>query len=190
MASTPRQRTKRTLHDASSSASVPETVLWGREVLEAEARAIQQVTARLDGRFEQAVAWLQACTGAVVVTAIGKPGFVAQKLSATLASTGIRSFYLHPADFGMQKAAPGALLGGSATENARIIREVLAGHAGAPRDVVVLNAGAALFVAGEADSIRDGMSRAAAAIDSGAARTTLATLAALSQDAAPAGAAQ
>lgn len=102
----------------------------------------------------------------------------------------VKTFYLHPADVGLQKAAPGALIGGSATENARIIREVLAGHPGAPRDVVVLNAGAALFVAGEADSIRDGMSRAAVAIDSGAARHTLATLAALSQDAAPAGAAR
>lgn len=98
MASTPRQGTKRTLHAPSSGTSASETVRWGREVLEAEARAIQQVTTRLDGRFEEAVAWLQACTGAVVVTAIGKPGFVAQKLSATLASTGVRSFYLHPAE--------------------------------------------------------------------------------------------
>jgi arabinose-5-phosphate isomerase len=99
MGITPRRTAKRTLHASSSLPSTPEdAVAWGREVLEAEAAAIRQVTARLDGRFAEAVAWLQGCSGAVVVTAIGKPGFVAQKLSATLASTGVRSFYLHPAE--------------------------------------------------------------------------------------------
>jgi anthranilate phosphoribosyltransferase len=94
----------------------------------------------------------------------------------------VKTFYLHPGDFGMRKAAHGSLRGGSAAENARIITDVFAGHAGPARDVVVLNSGAALFVAGQADSIRDGMGRAADAIDTGAARETLARLVAVSQD--------
>jgi anthranilate phosphoribosyltransferase len=85
----------------------------------------------------------------------------------------VKTFYLHPADFGMRKAAPGELGGGDAAANADIIRRVLAGDAGAARDVVLLNAGAALFVAGRAATVVDGIRTAAAAIDDGAARATL-----------------
>lgn len=85
----------------------------------------------------------------------------------------VNTFYLHPADVGLQKASPEALRGGSAADNARIMTEVLDGAIGAPRDVVLLNAGAALFVSGRAQSIRAGMTEAAAAIDRGAARETL-----------------
>jgi len=81
----------------------------------------------------------------------------------------------------MAKAAAGALQGGSAADNARIITSILDGQTGPARDVVVLNAGAALFVAGRAESVKDGMRRAAAAIDSGAARDTLARVVATSQ---------
>ena len=102
----------------------------------------------------------------------------------------VKTFYLHPADVGLQKASPGALKGGSAADNAGIIVSVLEGTAGPARDVVLLNAGAALFVAGRADSIRDGMTQAAHAIDGGAARSTLARLVALSQADAATGAAQ
>ncbi len=62
----------------------------------AEARAIGAVV--LDDRFARAVEWVLACTGRVVVTGMGKPGFVAQKISATLASTGTPSLYVHPAE--------------------------------------------------------------------------------------------
>jgi anthranilate phosphoribosyltransferase len=101
----------------------------------------------------------------------------------------VRTFYLHPSDVGLTKAAPGALRGGSASDNARIITDVLDGRPGAARDVVVLNAGAALFVAGEAASIRDGMVRAAAAIDEGRATATLARLVEVSRDSGGEGAA-
>lgn len=92
----------------------------------------------------------------------------------------VKTFYLHPTDLGLATSAPGALGGGDATENARIVRAVLGRERGPARDVVVLNAGAALFIAGEADSIEDGMSRAAAAIDRHAARQTLDRLVAIS----------
>ena len=85
----------------------------------------------------------------------------------------VHTFYVHPSDFGIRKATPAELLGGDAAENAAIVRRVLEGETGAPRDAVVLNAGAALFVAGRVASVREGISVAAAAIDSGAARATL-----------------
>src|SRR6185369_2623556 len=58
----------------------------------------------------------------------------------------VNTFYLHPADVGLPKAAAGALRGGDAHENARIIERVLAGDRGPDRDVVLLNAGAGLMV--------------------------------------------
>ena len=80
----------------------------------------------------------------------------------------------------MAKAAAGALQGGSAADNARIITSVLDGQTGPARDVVVLNAGAALFVAGQVESVTEGMRQAAAAIDSGAACYPLARVVATS----------
>jgi anthranilate phosphoribosyltransferase len=85
----------------------------------------------------------------------------------------VRTFYVHPADFGVPKAAAADLRGGDAAENAAIIRRVLDGTPGPARDVVLLNAGAALFVAGEVDSVSEGIRRAARAVDSGDAGATL-----------------
>jgi len=85
----------------------------------------------------------------------------------------VHTFYVHPADYGLPKASAGALAGGDAPTNAAIITSVLAGTAGAARDVVLLNAGAALMVAGVVDSVPAGISRASQVIDSGAAGLTL-----------------
>ncbi len=70
----------------------------GRRVLEIEARAVQDLTARLDGRFAQAVDILYRCTGKVVISGMGKSGLIGQKIAATMASTGTPSFFLHPAE--------------------------------------------------------------------------------------------
>jgi anthranilate phosphoribosyltransferase len=102
----------------------------------------------------------------------------------------VKTFYLHPGDFGMHKSPAGALRGGSAADNARIIRDVLDGKRGPARDVVVLNAGAALFVAGRVVSIKEGMAEAERAIDAGASKRTLEQLVALSGSDAAAGAGQ
>ena len=93
----------------------------------------------------------------------------------------VHTFYVHPADFGIAKAPAGALKGGDADENAAIVTAILGGAEGPPRDVVLLNAGAALFVAGRADSVQDGIARAAAAIDGGEARATLERMASRSK---------
>jgi arabinose-5-phosphate isomerase len=69
-----------------------------RKVLEIEAEAIRELIPRLDAAFDRAVDTLLGCTGRVVVTGMGKSGIIAQKISATLSSTGTPSLYLHPAD--------------------------------------------------------------------------------------------
>ena len=69
-----------------------------RGVLRAEAQAIVALTERLDGTFAQAAEMIFRCQGKVVLTGIGKAGLVARKISATLASTGTPSIFLHPVD--------------------------------------------------------------------------------------------
>jgi arabinose-5-phosphate isomerase len=69
-----------------------------RKVLEIEAEAIRALVPRLDETFDRAVALLLGCQGRVVTTGMGKSGIIAQKISATLASTGQSSFFLHPAE--------------------------------------------------------------------------------------------
>lgn len=85
----------------SSPALVPTdhpTLAYGRRVLALEARAIDSLQPRLGAGFVRAVDLVLSCKGHVVVTGIGKPGFIAQKVSAILASTGTPSLYLHPAE--------------------------------------------------------------------------------------------
>ncbi len=85
----------------------------------------------------------------------------------------VNTFYAHPSDFGIPKSDPAALKGGDAAANAAIIRDVLAGTRGPRRDVVLLNAGVGLFIAGRVETIKEGIEVAASAIDSGAARQRL-----------------
>jgi len=92
----------------------------------------------------------------------------------------VNTFYLHPADVGLPKSPAGSLLGGDAYTNATIIENVLRGERGPARDVVLLNAGAALFVAGAVKAVEDGIVMASRAIDRGDARQTLDRLIAVS----------
>jgi anthranilate phosphoribosyltransferase len=92
----------------------------------------------------------------------------------------VNTFYLHPADVGLPKAPLGALAGGDAHQNAELIARILGGERGPGRDVVLLNAGAALFIAGAAASVEDGIVMASRAIDRGDARQTLQRLVVLS----------
>jgi len=94
----------------------------------------------------------------------------------------VNTFYLHPADVGLPKTSPESLRGGDAADNVRIAREVLAGAIGPARDIVLLNAGASLLVAGAAPSIGDGIRQAAAALESGAASRKLERLTELSNE--------
>ncbi len=69
-----------------------------RKVIEIESRAVLDLRDRIDAAFDQAVERLLACAGRVVVTGMGKSGLIGQKISATLASTGTPSLFLHPAE--------------------------------------------------------------------------------------------
>ncbi len=69
-----------------------------RQVIETEAAALAALAGRLDDRFDDAVRLLDACTGRVIVTGMGKSGIISRKIAATLASTGTPAFFLHPAE--------------------------------------------------------------------------------------------
>jgi anthranilate phosphoribosyltransferase len=92
----------------------------------------------------------------------------------------VNTFYLHPADVGLPKAATASLKGGDAHDNARIIERILGGERGPARDVVLLNAGASLFIAGAAASVDEGILQASRALDRGDARRTLDALVSIS----------
>lgn len=94
----------------------------------------------------------------------------------------IREVELHPEDFGLPVHPFEDIIGGTPQENAAALRALLAGAPGAYRDAVLLNAAAALVVAGKADDLRDGVARARESIDSGAAGEKLATLARLTSE--------
>ena len=85
----------------------------------------------------------------------------------------IRTYDLDPGQYFGRLAPAGELAGGDPAENAAIIRDILAGKTGAKRDVVLINAGAALTAAGKAGSIKAGIEMAAASIDGGRAREKL-----------------
>ncbi len=75
-----------------------EMINRAKEVLRIEAEAVKSLIKRVDKNFEKAVKLILACKGKVVVTGMGKPGFIGEKISATLSSTGAPSLFLHPAD--------------------------------------------------------------------------------------------
>jgi anthranilate phosphoribosyltransferase len=92
----------------------------------------------------------------------------------------VNTFYLHPADVGLPKAAPESLRGGDAAENARIALDVLNGGLGPARDIVLLNAAASLLIAGAVPTLGDGIRRSAEAVDDRSAAAVLQRLAVLS----------
>ena len=86
------------------------------------------------------------------------------------------NYQLHPTDVGLQEAAPEELAGGDPEENAQIMQDILGGKRGAKRDVVLLNAAAALVAGGEAEDLTAGVERAAEVIDQGLAEEKLSQL--------------
>ena len=93
----------------------------------------------------------------------------------------VRSSTVRPEDFGMPRAAIRDLQGGDREENARIIRQVLGGETGPRRDIVLMNAAAALVVGNKAEDLKEGVALAAAAIDERSAAGKLEDLIALSR---------
>lgn len=85
----------------------------------------------------------------------------------------IRNFTLTPEEFGLKRHTKDELRGGDAAYNAKALRDMLGGAAGAYRDTVLMNAGAGLVIAGKATTLGDGIALAAQAIDSGRALQVL-----------------
>ena len=83
---------------------------------------------------------------------------------------------VNPEKFGVQRASKEDLAGGERDENAAILKAILSGEAGPKRDIVVVNAAAALVAAGQADQFAEGARLAAESIDSGKAREKLEAL--------------
>jgi anthranilate phosphoribosyltransferase len=97
----------------------------------------------------------------------------------------IHSFELAPEDVGLPRSPYEAVAGGDPQHNAEVTRRIFAGEAGPARDLAALNAGAAIYVAGGADTLEGGVRAAEQALDSGAATEALDTLVALTQQLAP-----
>jgi anthranilate phosphoribosyltransferase len=96
---------------------------------------------------------------------------------------GVREREIDPADLGVPRCAPGELRGGSAVENAAVIRAIFSGEEqGAKRDAILLNAAGAIAAGGHAADLREGLAVAREALDSGAAADRLEALAAFSHD--------
>jgi len=104
---------------------------------------------------------------------------------AALENGKVSLFEVTPEEAGLARARPESLKGGDPQHNAQALRGVLDGAPGAYRDIVLLNAGAALIVAGKAGTLHDGAAMAASALDSGAARATLDKLIAITNTPAP-----
>ncbi len=94
----------------------------------------------------------------------------------------IERYVLAPEDVGLDRTPQTAIAGGDPADNARVTLAILAGERGAPRDLAVLNAGAAIYVAGRADSVEAGARAAEAALDDGAAQDALERFAARTRE--------
>jgi anthranilate phosphoribosyltransferase len=101
---------------------------------------------------------------------------------AVLDGGNISTFRISPKNAGLPESKPEDLTGGEATENAAHIRAVLGGQQSAFRDIVLLNAAAALLVVGKVKTLREGVGLAGQSIDSGKAMAVLEALVKLSHD--------
>jgi anthranilate phosphoribosyltransferase len=98
---------------------------------------------------------------------------------------GLRRYEVSPEDVGLTRAGTDAIGGGTPDVNAATTRRIFAGEPGPERDLALLNAGAAIYVGGRADSLREGVEEAARAVDSGAAAAALDALTALTATLSP-----
>jgi anthranilate phosphoribosyltransferase len=129
------------------------------------------------GRLGATRAWVvHGADGLDELTVTG-PSFVAE-----LHQGKVRSFEVEPRRLGLSLYSPDELKGGEPAHNAAAIRDLLAGASGAFRDIVRLNAAAALVVAGRVPDLKDGVNLAAKVLDSGAAKETLKKLVAITNE--------
>jgi anthranilate phosphoribosyltransferase len=99
-----------------------------------------------------------------------------ESLVAEVRNGEIKRYTVAPEDFGVERAGPDSVRGGSAAENAAILNSIFAGALGAQRDIVVINAAAALVACGVAESFAHGAELAAKTLTSGRAQEKLSEL--------------
>ena len=153
-----------------------------RKVLEDEASAVRDLVSRLDEEFDRAVEMVVGCEGRVVVTGMGKSGLIAQKIAATLASTGTPAYFMHPAeaihgDLGMIVRGDLVIAVSNSGETEEIVRllEVIR-RLGA--SIVALSGNQASTLSRHADAHLDvGVSREAGSLDFVPTSSTTAALA-------------
>jgi anthranilate phosphoribosyltransferase len=146
------------------------------------AKASAQVIGVYDGRLTQVMAEVLKELGTVRAFVVhGEDGL--DEISTTSESrisevrdNQVRTYTVRPEDFGLARTRMPDLQGGSVADNAEIIRRILKGERGPKRDIVVLNAGAAIAAGGKADDIAAGVKAAQQSIDSGAALDKLTRL--------------
>src|SRR5947199_4094691 len=151
--------TRRRLSSVPKPPAKQDIVDYARDVIRTEAEAVAQVAGRLNGAFARAAEMVLACPGRVVVTGMGKPGFIAQKISATFASTGTPSLYLHPAEAlhgDLGRLVPGDLVlalsnSGETDELLRLLPAIR--RLGAP--IVAMTSGTRNSLADRADVVLD-----------------------------------
>jgi anthranilate phosphoribosyltransferase len=125
------------------------------------------------------------CARALVVNAddgIDELSLASRTRVIEVAEGGTEEWFVEATEFGLEPAPLDAIPGGEPAENAAVVRSVLEGEQSSARDVSVLNAGAAIYVAGAAGELQEGVAKAREAIDSGAARDVLGRLVARSKE--------
>ena len=143
------------------------------------AGARRQLLGVSDRRYQETIAEALAglgCDRALVVCSdegIDEVSVAGRTRVIEVMGTSTEEWFVTPEDVGIQRAELGEISGGSPEENAAVVRSVLAGEPGAARDVVLLNAGAAILAADGASDLGGGVDRARQSIDSGAAQGVL-----------------
>jgi anthranilate phosphoribosyltransferase len=149
------------------------------------AGATRQLLGVSDRRYQETIAEALVgldCERALVVCAndgVDEMSVAEDTRVVEVKDGGTEEWFVKPEDLGLERAAIEDLAGGTPEENAAIVRRVLEGENGPPRDVVLLNAGAAILVGGAAEDLAQGVARAREAIASGAAREVLSRLVAV-----------
>jgi len=139
------------------------------------AHALAQVIGVYDGRMTEVMAQVLKELGTVRAFVVhGEDGLdeisnTSESRISELRRNEVRTYTVRPEDFGLPRARLADLQGGSAADNAEIIRRILKGERGPKRDIVALNAGAAIAAGGKAEDIAAGIAAAQQSIDSGAA---------------------
>jgi anthranilate phosphoribosyltransferase len=152
------------------------------------AGATRQLLGVSDRRYQETIAEALAglgCDRALVVSAddgVDEVSVSGRTRVVEVSGGRTEEWFLAPEDLGVQRTDLTAIAGGSPAENAAVVRGVLAGDPGPARDVVAINAAAAILVAGRAHDLGAAIERAREALDSGAAEGVLERLVALSSE--------